>query len=86
MDSFDVEVRKEIKVENIQLFDVQKEINFFDEIRVKKERKDVLVVQNGLTIIDLPDLPFKNEIQDDFKSDATHLCQCCNEDFSEIVG
>jgi hypothetical protein len=64
MESFDVEAKKEIKDENNQLLDAQKEIKFVDEIRVKKEIKDVLVVQNGLDqIIDQPDISVKNEIQ-----------------------
>ena len=65
MDSLDVDVKQEIKDEDIEF----KEIKSFDEVNVKKEIKEGLVVQNGLAIIDQPDLFVKNEIQDDLKPD-----------------
>ena len=65
MDSFYVEVKQEIKDEDIEL----KEIKLFDEVRVKKDIKERLAVQNDLAIIDQPDLSVKNEIQDELKPD-----------------
>ena len=44
MASSDVEVKKELKDENIKLMDVQKEINSVDEVTVKKDTKDLLHV------------------------------------------
>ena len=61
-------VKKEIKEENIELFDVpiknETKSNF--KLKVKKERKDNLGLQIGLDIIDRLVLPVKNEVQDDF--------------------
>ena len=76
MDSSKVEVKKEIKEENIEAFDVpiknETKSNF--KLKVKKERKDNLGLQIGLDqgllesldIIERLDLPVKNEVQEDF--------------------
>ena len=71
MDSSNVEVKKEIKEENIESFNVsiknETKSNF--KLKVKKERKDNLGLQIGLDIIDRLDLPVKNEVQEDFNPD-----------------
>ena len=68
MDSSSVKVKKEIKEETIESFDVpiknETKSNF--KLGVKKERKDNLGLQIGLDIIDRLDLPVKNEVQEDF--------------------
>ena len=51
MASSDVEVKKELKDENIKLMDVQKEIKSVDEVTVKKDTKDMLQVQKGLAMV-----------------------------------
>ena len=71
MDSSNVEVKKEIKEENIESLDVpiknETKSNF--KLEFKKERKDNLSLQIGLDIIDRLDLPVKNEAQEDFNPD-----------------
>ena len=63
-----VEVKKEIKEETIESFDVpiknetKSDYNFV-------VKKDNLGLQIGLDIIDRLDLPVKNEVQDDFNPD-----------------
>ena len=71
MDSFKVEVKKEIKEESIESFDVpiKDEAKSNLKLDVKKERKDNLGLQIGLDIIDRLDLPVKNEVQEDFNPD-----------------
>ena len=71
MDSSKVEVKKEIKVENIESFDlpIKNETKSDIKLKVKKERKDNLGLQIGLDIIDRLDLPVKNEVQEDFNPD-----------------
>ena len=51
MASSDVEVKKELKDENIKLMDVPKEIKSVDEVTVKKDTKDMLHVQKGLAMV-----------------------------------
>ena len=71
MDSFKVEVKKEIKEENIESFDVpiknETKSNF--KLEAKKERKDNLGLQIGLDIIDRLEISVKNENQEDFNPD-----------------
>ena len=74
MDSSKVEVKKEIKKENIESFNVsiksETKSNF--KLDVRKERKDNLSLQIGLDIIERLDLPVKKQEKADGNKGTSH--------------